>query len=418
MVVFLVDNSHQENFSVYKLIAVFWHKTFIITIKLNKIYSSLKAKLSNLIMPGDKAKSFLKSESFSLYITILVVFFIFVFKGSLSDGQDGLFGNLVKQYTEETSASVENYIQTDEQLADIGSLAAYNNQNSNLGDQEDNSLLASDIDDGSVAAYNPVLQNYIEVGAFKRNQIAEYTVQPGDLLSFIASDYGVSVNSIIWANKLKDSDSISPGQVLKIPPVSGVIHEVKDGDTIASIAKKYNASEERIRDFNALSEDGQLQLGDELIVPDGEIKRVYIGSKSAIPQYGTTKVIANKRFAYLPDLGDYYMIPTTGYDWGRIHGRNGVDMANACGTPIYAAADGAVAIADSTGWNGGFGKFIKLIHSNGTETLYGHATKLLISQGESVARGQLIALMGTTGRSTGCHLHFEVHGARNPLAKY
>ena len=81
-------------------------------------------------------------------------------------------------------------------------------------------------------------------------------------------------------------------------------------------------------------------------------------------------------------------------------------------------ADGSVAIADASGWNGGFGKYIKLIHTNGTETLYAHATKVLVSVGEAVARGQLIANMGTTGRSTGCHLHFEVHGARNPLAKY
>ena len=112
------------------------------------------------------------------------------------------------------------------------------------------------------------------------------------------------------------------------------------------------------------------------------------------------------------------MIPTTGFDWGKIHGRNGVDIANSCGTPVYAAADGMITIADSSGYNGGFGKYIKIAHPNGTETLYGHSMKLLVAVGQEITRGQEIMLMGSTGRSTGCHLHFEVHGARNPLAKY
>jgi len=111
------------------------------------------------------------------------------------------------------------------------------------------------------------------------------------------------------------------------------------------------------------------------------------------------------------------LIPTTGRISQGIHGRNGMDMANSCGTPIYASAGGIAAIVDGAGYNGGYGYYIKLIHPNGTETLYAHASKLLISQGQTVQKGQRIALIGTTGRSTGCHLHFEVHGAKNPLAK-
>jgi len=268
------------------------------------------------------------------------------------------------------------------------------------------------IQENSVVAYNPTTTNYIDTLGFHRSQITEYTVQSGDLISFIASDFGVSINSIIWANNLKNPDALQVDQVLKIPPVSGVIHTVKDKDTIASIAKKYAISEEKIVEFNSLPQDGQLTLGDEIVVPDGQLNPV----KS--PSTSTTTPVVVKRFAYLPDLGDYYMIPTNGFDWGIIHGRNGVDMANQCGTPIYAAADGVVTTADASGWNGGFGNYIKIAHDNGTETLYGHAKKLLVALGQNVSRGTLIALMGTTGRSTGCHLHFEVHGARNPLAKY
>ena len=95
-----------------------------------------------------------------------------------------------------------------------------------------------------------------------------------------------------------------------------------------------------------------------------------------------------------------------------------MDVANACGTPIYAAADGTITLSDAIGYNGGFGKFIKMSHPNGTETLYAHTSRLLVNVGDQVTRGQQIAVMGSTGRSTGCHVHFEVHGAKNPLAKY
>jgi murein DD-endopeptidase MepM/ murein hydrolase activator NlpD len=293
------------------------------------------------------------------------------------------------------------------QFAEISTLAVGNTDNLGQGGPE-TAITPSPINDNSFLASNPSSTDYIETSGFKRSSVSEYTVQPGDLLSFIASDYGVSVSSIIWANGLRDADSLKLGQVLKIPPVSGVIHLVKKGDTVASIAKKYTADEAKILEFNVLPQSGELTIGDEVIVPDGQIKSTYVASSGS----------SVKPFSYLPDLGDYFMKPVSGgYNWGRIHGRNGVDVANSCGTPIYAAADGSVAIADASGYNGGFGKYIKIVHPNGTETLYAHATKLLVSAGESAQRGQMIALMGSTGRSTGCHLHFEVHGAHNPLIK-
>ena len=344
----------------------------------------------------------------------MAVFLILVFKGSSGEGQPTVFSSFIKKYTEETSASVINYAHSSANALEANSFVSPNSvpglANPGQGGPGSNSIAPSPINENSFLAYNPTDPSYLDLAGFQRSQITEYTIQIGDLLSFIASDYGVSINSIIWANNLRDADSISPGQILKIPPVSGVIHKVVKGDTISSIAKKYRADEARITEFNALPQSGELQVGDELVVPDGQIRSAYV----AYPGTPTTA----KRFGYLPNLGDYYMQPTTGYNWGRIHGRNGVDIANSCGTPIFAAAEGSVAVSDGSGWNGGFGKFIKLVHSNGTETLYSHNSKLLVSAEEYVQRGQMIALMGSTGRSTGCHLHFEVHGARNPLAKY
>lgn len=320
-----------------------------------------------------------------------------------------MFSNFVRGYIEETSASIITISQSQNQLADINSLTALNDQNLGRGGEGSNNLDPSTIQENSLMANNPSLTDYIDFG-FKSNQIAEYTVQPGDLLSFIASDYGVSIESIMWANNLVNANSIKPDQVLRIPPVSGVIHKVKTGDTVASIAKKYGVTTDKVLAFNDLRDGETLDINMEIIVPDGQIKSVVITTQG-------TPSTATKRFSYLPDLGDYFMIPTQGRISQGIHGRNGVDKANSCGTQIYASADGSTATADNVGYNGGFGKFIKLVHPNGTETLYSHLSKILIAPGQIVTRGQLIGLMGSTGRSTGCHLHFEVHGAKNPLLK-
>jgi murein DD-endopeptidase MepM/ murein hydrolase activator NlpD len=327
-------------------------------------------------------------------------FLLIVFKGS-SEGQGSVFSGILSNYIEETAASVMTGPSRNE-MADINSVVAYSG---NSGVQKSSTL--STIQGNSIVSRGTVLTDIFDEFTDRGTQISTYTVQEGDTLSFIASDYGVSIDTIIWANSLKDADSIRPGMELKIPPVSGVVHKVKKGETVSSIAKKYGIGEEKIISFNFLPQEGNLQEGQELIVPGGKLQ------SQPAPSTSTAK-----RFAYLPNFGGFFSWPTTGYDWGRIHGRNGVDIANSCGTPIYATADGSVTLAKSSGWNGGFGKFEKILHSNGTETLYAHLSRLLVSVGEYVTKGQQIGVMGSTGNSTGCHLHFEVHGAKNPLAKY
>ncbi|MEX2090893.1 MAG: M23 family metallopeptidase [Candidatus Paceibacterota bacterium] len=328
------------------------------------------------------------------------------FKGGSGDGK---LGGLIKNYIEETSASITITNTSHNQIADLTSLAVMQDMGQGGPETE---LELSTVQDSSFVSNSPVSTDYLNFG-FKQNQIVEYEVQPGDALSFIASDYGVSINSIIWANNLKNADSISPGQTLRIPPVTGAIHKIKKGDTLESIAKKYGVEKEKIIAFNRLIDSGKLSIDEEIVVPDGKMATTV----------ARTSASSVARFSYLPDLGSYFLIPTQGRTSQGLHGRNGIDLANSCGTPIYAAADGNIAIANgNNGWNGGYGNNIKITHSNGTETLYAHLQKVLISQG-SVQKGQLIALMGGkknspgAGRSTGCHLHFEVHGAKNPLAK-
>lgn len=121
-------------------------------------------------------------------------------------------------------------------------------------------------------------------------------------------------------------------------------------------------------------------------------------------------------------LNGYFIMPAKGFNWGILHNHNAVDIANACGTPIVAAADGLVVPDNSfgdgaSGWNGGYGKFVLLEHPNGTRTRYAHLSEIDVSIGAYVKQGARIGLMGETGEATGCHVHFEVYGVKNPFAK-
>lgn len=347
-----------------------------------------------------------KGGRVNFYGTLALAIFVLISKGASGDGQGAIFSTSISDYIENTSASISQVYDSTLQSAILGSIV---DQPSGLGQggQQNAGIKPETIQDSAFLAHSPASEDYIDQTTGKRSEVVEYTVQPGDVLSFIASDYGVTTSSIIWANDLKSADNVSPGQVLRIPPVSGVIHKTVKGDTVATIASKYGVSEDEIISFNSLPKSADIKIGDEIIVPGGKITQAR--------SIATAKT--QQRFSHLPDLSSFYMAPTIGYNWGTIHGRNGVDIANSCGTPIYAAAEGTIISAFSSGYNGGFGQYLKLHHSNDTETLYAHLSKVLASNGDIVSKGQLIGLMGTTGRSTGCHLHFEVHGAKNPLSK-
>ena len=348
-----------------------------------------------------------------MYGTVVLAIAILLIKGT-NGGQTTLFTSFIHKTIEETSVSVLSSGKSESQgyLADISSLTAW--ENTSLTATETgtggpgSSIEPTTIQENSVFAHNPANTDYADAVAEKRSGIAEYTVQPGDSLSFIARDYGVSIESIMWANGLRDSNSIREGNILKIPPVSGVVHTVKSGDSISSIAKKYGANSDEIIAYNDLPLDGKLRINDELIIPDGKIATV-----------GTSYTATAISFGHLPDLGNYFAPPTSGRISQWLHGRNAIDIANSWGTPIYAAASGTIVAAVKSGYNGGYGLFVKISHPNGTDTLYAHLSKVSagVVVGETVQKGQQIGSMGSTGRSTGNHLHFEVHGAKNLLSK-
>lgn len=250
-----------------------------------------------------------------------------------------------------------------------------------------------------------------------RNGLLIYRVQNGDTISSIAANFGISTNTIIWANNLASSGRIKPGEEIVVLPVSGVLHKVKQGETIASIAVAYGVAAERVASFNEES----LRAGDTVIVPNA---RPNSGAK---PEGGKEK--KEKKSSKLTfgssissSADSYFISPVgSGWNWGTLHDGNAVDIAAGCGTPIMAAANGVVTETGSpSSWNSGYGGFVRISHANGTATFYGHTSANLAGVGDEVGQGSTIARVGRTGQVsgiTGCHVHFGVSGARNPFVR-
>lgn len=284
----------------------------------------------------------------------------------------------------------------------------------NVLDEE--SMITATQDNAIIGSRNPL-------GTLTGTQdtIVVYTVQQGDTLSGIAVKFGVSNNTILWANSIRDPKSIKTGDELVILPVTGIQYKVKKGDTLESITKahkpkdEYLATEEflgEIISFNGLAIGEVLEVGSTLIIPEGEISL----PPAAKPNLKSAPQATTARIAQYPIYQGYYMRPIIGGRRSRgIHGYNGVDLANTCGLPLLASAAGNVIVARNSGWNGGYGKYVVISHPNGTQTLYAHMQSITVSVGYRVIQGLQIGQIGTTGNSTGCHVHFEIRGAKNPF---
>ncbi len=238
------------------------------------------------------------------------------------------------------------------------------------------------------------------------DQISVYVVREGDTLSQIAQMFDVTPNTIKWSNDLA-SNTLKAGDTLVILPVTGVKYVVSKGDTLASVAKKYKGDIDEIAAYNNIDKGSGLAVGSTIIIPDGEV--------ASTPSAGTS-VSVPRSSSGLKTYEGYYLRPLVGGKKTQgIHGYNAVDLGAPVGTPIIAAADGEVIIARSSGWNGGYGNYIVIKHPNGTQTLYAHASQTNVSSGDSVNQGDVIGLVGATGKATGPHLHFEIRGAKNPF---
>lgn len=249
-----------------------------------------------------------------------------------------------------------------------------------------------------------------------RKEIIKYTVQAGETISSIAVDFGLNTNTILWENNLTSRSLIRPGNSLKILPENGLMHTVAKNETISSIAKKYSISSDSIINANNLDAEDILQLSQKIFVPGG--KKIIISTPARGPSYAGTAIAQSIETSPSSNYsGGKLLWPTVGhritqyYSWKH----KGLDIANRTGTPLYAAESGTV---ERSGWNNGYGYNVVINHGSGLKTLYAHSSRLLVKAGDAVSRGDIIADMGSTGWSTGPHIHFEVilNGVKqNPL---
>lgn len=268
------------------------------------------------------------------------------------------------------------------------------------------------IDNSAVMASAGPLGTILDIKNTPSTEISVYTVREGDTLSGISEMFNVDVNTIRFANDLKKGSVIKKGQQLVILPIPGVRYIIKKGDTPQSIAKKLGGEENEIIKFNDLDVQKDFVEGLAIIIPNGEIAEVQ-------EEKETTKSMAGgaKKYSPLaPFYTGYYSRPIIGgVKTQGIHGYNGVDLAASCGTPVFASADGEVIISKTSGWNGGYGKYVVISHANGTQTLYSHNSSNVVAAGDYIRKGELIGYIGITGLTTGCHVHFEIRGAKNPF---
>jgi LysM repeat protein len=253
-----------------------------------------------------------------------------------------------------------------------------------------------------------------------RHEIETYIVESGDSVGLIARKFGLTTSTILYANDLTARSVIQPGQKMTIPPVDGVVYQVRSGDTIGKIASRYSSDVDGIIKANGLSDSGFISIGLDLMIPGGKPPAAApVRPPARIAASSISKVVSPA--ANASSSGTRLLWPTaarriTQYYKGSAH--FGLDIAGPTGTHIYAAEDGVVL---TSGWNSsGYGYMIVVDHGGGLYTRYGHFSRLLVSQGDTVQRGDVIGLMGSTGRSTGPHLHFEVLvggllNRRNPL---
>ena len=242
--------------------------------------------------------------------------------------------------------------------------------------------------------------------AFDRSGVILYQVQKGDTLSKVAAYFGISVDTVVGANPGVRTNLLKAGQELNILPTSGVVYQARSGDTLASVANNFGVSEDKLLQFNHSVNFTSLDPGTSVIIPGGKSANI-LASAAALPNYDSE-----------------FVMPTKGYDWGILHHYNAIDVANSCGTPVVAAAEGLV-IPDGDipytidGWNEGYGNFVIIEHPFGdsVRTRYAHLEKVFVQIGDYVKQGQAIGLMGETGDATGCHVHFEVYGAQNPFVR-
>ena len=253
-----------------------------------------------------------------------------------------------------------------------------------------------------------------------REAAIEYTVEQGDSVFSISKDFNLKPESVLWANyaSLQDSpDSLRPGMVLFIPPVNGVLYKWKEGDTLDAVASQFKAKKDDVLAFSGNKLDltnPTFTAGEMVMIPGGERKfQTWIVPVIARGNAGVSRNVLGPGAC----TGNYDgLYGSGGFIWPSGNhvlsgndfwsGHLGIDIAGATGDLVWASDAGVVVFA---GWSsGGYGNMVMIDHGNGYQTVYGHLNSVSSSCGQSVYAGNIIGTLGSTGNSTGSHLHFEI----------
>ncbi|MBC8336449.1 MAG: peptidoglycan DD-metalloendopeptidase family protein [Anaerolineales bacterium] len=247
-------------------------------------------------------------------------------------------------------------------------------------------------------------------------EVTHYTVARGDSTFSIATENNIEPETILWANyeTLEDSpDSLRVGQELNIPPVDGIYHQLKEADTIESIAAEFEADPNDILHWPGNNVDltnPTLNAGDWVMIPGGSREFIqWVIPIEASGDSGTSNISNSSCPGGAVGTG-YFIWPAdnhylTGNDFWS--GHLAIDIAANTGAAVYASDSGVVTMAQG-GYNYGYGNVVAIDHGNGFATLYAHLSSINAGRCQSVFAGQLIGLSGNTGNSFGAHLHFEV----------
>ncbi len=242
-----------------------------------------------------------------------------------------------------------------------------------------------------------------QVSQNPRDKIITYVVEKGDTISTIGKKFGISDDTIRWENHL-NNDNITIGDELKILPVTGIHHKVSEGDTVYSIAKKYDTNPQKIVDFPfndfANPQTFSLVAGQMLVVPDGVMPKdaPIIRRQVYIAQGPTSVSWAGFTWPLRGEISQFA-------SWYHM----ALDITSPVGTPIVAGQNGRVIKASSGTWDGGYGTSVVIDNGGGYSSNYAHLSSLNVGVGDEVAAGKtVIGWVGLTGRTTGPHLHFEI----------
>ena len=229
----------------------------------------------------------------------------------------------------------------------------------------------------------------------------EYIIEEGDNLTVISRKIGANLDTLVSVNKISNANRLRPGQKIIVPNRNGLLYTMKKGESIEDVTERYDVSLKRVLTFNKISDASNIEAGDDIFLP---------GAKYTLDER-------------IDKFGQMFSLPTTitrissvfGYRVHPITGvrtkHMGVDIPGRLNTPVYASRKGKVIFA---GYSGGYGNLVIVRHDKGYTTYYGHLNSITTKAGANVGVGVMIGRMGSTGRSTGSHLHFEVR--RNGVA--